>query len=717
VNRVEGRDKVTGRARYAYEYHELDDAWLDPSGLSAAAYAFPVQATIARGHVREIDASRAAGMPGVLAVLSCADPPELGSADDYQLALFQTTEITFRGQIVAAVVADTLEDARAAAEAVRVSYDEQAHHVRLRPADNPVPDNPVPDNPVPDNPGPDGPDSDSPDSDIPEPYIPERVNPALPAVTEYGDVEAGLAGAAVAVDVTYTTPVLHNNPMEPHAALAVWDLRGGLIVFDSSQGPSADRDTIANVLGLPRGLVRVISTHVGGGFGSKGTTRPPAILAALAARAVGRPVKVALTRQQMFDLTGYRTPTIQRMRLGADSEGKLLAVVHDVVEQTSIRTEFAEQTAACTRVMYASPAMRTSHRLMRLAVPVPSWMRAPGECPGMYALESAMDELAAAAGLDPVELRIRNEPAAEPDSGLPFSSRNLVACLREGARRFGWAGRDPRPGMRAEGRWLTGTGVAASTYPAKRQPSQATVMPEPGGYVVRIAAADIGTGARTALVQIAAEALGTWPDRVRVELGDSDLPQAWLAGGSMGTASWGSAVIKACEDLLKNDSAEGRADTSEDVKGDSADFARHSFGAQFAEVQVDADTGEVRVPRLLGVFAAGRIIDPTLARSQFIGGMTMGLGMALMEQTVLDEAQGGFVHRDLAQYHIATCADVQDLDAVWVDEQDPHLNAMGAKGIGEIGIVGTAAAIGNAVYHATGRRIRDLPITPAKLLS
>jgi xanthine dehydrogenase YagR molybdenum-binding subunit len=327
-----------------------------------------------------------------------------------------------------------------------------------------------------------------------------------------------------------------------------------------------------------------------------------------------------------------------------------------------------------------------------------------------------MDELAAAAGLDPVELRIRNEPAAEPESGLPFSSRNLVACLRTGAERFGWAGRDPRPGVRREGRWLIGTGVAASTYPARRQPSRATVAPEPGGYVVRIAAADIGTGARTALTQIAAETLGTWPDRVRVELGDSDLPRAWLAGGSMGTASWGSAVVKACEDLLKNEGAEGTADTTEDTRSDSG-LARHAFGAQFAEVRVDADTGEVRVPRLLGVFAAGRIIDATLARSQFIGGMTMGLGMALMEQTLVDEAHGGFVHRDLAQYHIATCADVQDLDAVWIEETDPHLNPMGSKGIGEIGIVGTAAAIGNAVCHATGKRIRDLPITPAKLLT
>jgi xanthine dehydrogenase YagR molybdenum-binding subunit len=426
-------------------------------------------------------------------------------------------------------------------------------------------------------------------------------------------------------------------------------------------------------------------------------------------------VKVALTRQQMFVMTGYRTPTIQRLRLGADSAGRLTALDHDVVEQSSTLTEFAEQTATPSRVMYATPALHTTHRLVRLDVPTPSWMRAPGECPGMFALESAMDELAAAAGIDPIELRVINDPQTEPDSGLPFSSRNLVACFREGGRRFGWADRDPRPGIRREGRWLTGTGVAASTYPARRQPSQATATAENGGFIVRIAAADIGTGARTALTRIAAEALETSASRVRVEVGDSALPQAFLAGGSMGTASWGSAVVKACE-ALRKDGREGAADTTEDVRADSG-FARHAFGAQFAEVRVDADSGEVRVPRLLGVFAAGRIVDEKLARSQFIGGMTMGLGMALMEETIVDDGSGDFLNHDLAQYHIPACGDVQDLEAAGVDEDDPHLNPMGAKGIGEIGIVGTAAAVANAVYHATGRRIRDLPITPAKLVS
>ncbi|GAA4637006.1 xanthine dehydrogenase family protein molybdopterin-binding subunit [Actinoallomurus vinaceus] len=672
MNRVEGLDKVTGRATYAYEHT-----------VPGVAYAHAVPSTIARGRIRSIDTAAVLAIPGVLAVLSGDDPPELGEDVDPELRLFQGRTVAYHGQIVAAVVAETLEIARDAAGALRIEYDAEPHDVRLRP-------------------------------DHPGLYRPETVNPGLPTDVEYGDVAAGLASAVVTVDATYTTPVLHNNPIEPHAALAVWEEDGGLTVYDSTQGASADRDAIAAVLRLPPEQVRVVSPHVGGGFGCKGTTRPSAILAALAARAAGRPVKVAVTRQQMFDVTGYRTPTIQRLRLGADAVGRLTAVAHDIVEQTSTVREFAEQTAAGTRVMYATPNLRTTHRLVRLDVPTPSWMRAPGECPGMYALESAMDELAHAAGMDPIELRVVNEPDTEPESGLPFSSRNLIACLREGAHRFGWDPRHRDPGVRRDGRWLVGTGVAASTYPSRRSAAQADAAIDGDGFVVRIAAADIGTGARTALTRIAAQTLGVSPDRVRVEVGDSALPRAPLAGGSMGTASWGSAVVKACEGLLKN-GEHGTGDTTEDVEADSK-LARHAFGAQFAEVRVDVDTGEVRVSRLLGVFAAGRIVDPVLARSQLIGGMTMGLGMALMEGTVVDERFGDFLTDDLAQYHVAACADVPDVEAVWIDEDDPHLNPMGAKGIGEIGIVGTAAAIANAVFHATGRRVRDLPITPDKLL-
>ncbi|TDD48864.1 xanthine dehydrogenase family protein molybdopterin-binding subunit [Nonomuraea terrae] len=673
MNRIEGRVKVTGLATYAAEYPVED-----------VTYAFPVQSQIAKGRVRHVDAQDALAMPGVLAVLSGEDPPPLASGADGELALFQSREVAYRGQIVAAVVADTYENARAAAAVVRVDYDSDDHDVSLR-------------------------------ADHPGLYKPDHVNPAYPTDSEKGDIEAGLAEAATVVDVVYETPVLHNNPMEPHAALACWDDEGGLLVYDTAQGTTLSRDTLAQVFGLPKERVRVVSRHVGGGFGSKGTTRPQAVLAAMAARVVGRPVKIVLTRQQMFDVTGYRTPTIQRLRLGADAQGRLTALEHVAYEQTSTLEEFAEQTATPTRIMYATPALRTAHRLVRLDVATPSWMRAPGECPGMYALESAMDELAYALGMDPVELRVVNEPETEPDSGLPFSSRNLVGCLREGARRFGWEHRDPTPGVRRDGEWLIGTGVAASTYPARRRPSKArAVVEDDGDFLVQVAAADIGTGARTALTRIAAEALGVAPERVHVELGDSDLPEAPVAGGSMGTASWGSAIVRACEEL-KSDGKEGLADTTEEVRGDAA-FSRHAFGAQFVEVRVSSVTGEVRVPRLLGVFAAGRIVDPKLARSQFIGGMTMGMGMGLMEETLTDEEFGGFLRRDLAQYHVPACADVPDVEAVWLDERDAELNPMASKGIGEIGIVGTAAAIGNAVYHATGHRVRELPITPDKIL-
>jgi xanthine dehydrogenase YagR molybdenum-binding subunit len=445
------------------------------------------------------------------------------------------------------------------------------------------------------------------------------------------------------------------------------------------------------------------------------------VLTAMAARALpGRPVKLALTRQQMFTLAGYRTPTIQRVQLAADRTGRLSAIAIDVVEQTSRIKEFAEQTGVPARMMYASPNRRSTHRLAALDVPVPSWMRAPGECPGMFGPEVAMDELAETLGVDPIQLRVRNEPEVDPETGKPWSSRHLVECLREGAERFGWA---DRPGPRhRDGDWLVGTGVASSVYPTMRQAtSTATIRYEDGRYVAEIGAADLGTGTWTTLPQIAADALDVPVEDVEVRIGDTRYPVASVAGGSSGLNTWGSAVVVAAREFRgkfgprpeDGDETSGAVDQA----AQDEDHASYAFGAQFVEVRVHADTGELRVPRLLGVFAAGRIVNPRTARSQFVGGMTMGLSMALHENSVWDPRVGQVANHDLAEYHVTVNADVGDVQAHWLDEHDPYVNAMGTKGIGEIGIVGTAAAVVNAVHRATGVRVRDLPVTLDALLA
>ncbi|MFJ2262971.1 xanthine dehydrogenase family protein molybdopterin-binding subunit [Streptomyces sp. NPDC087844] len=684
AERREGRDKVTGSARYAAEQ-------TDPGRV----HAWPVIAGIARGTVRTVDAGAALALPGVLAVLTHENAPRLAPADDPTLFVLQDPRVPHHGWFVALVVGETLEAARAGAAAVRVEYDVEEHDITLT-------------------------------DDHPGAYTPEDANGGFPARREQGDPESAFAASEIRVDAHYRVPPLHNHPMEPHAATARWD-DGRLVVHDSSQGATTVRATLASLFALSEDDVTVISEHVGGGFGSKGTPRPHVVLAVMAARETGRPVTVALPRRFLPAIVGHRAPTLHRLRLGATADGTLTSSLHEVTTHTSRVKEFVEQAAVPSRIMYAAPHRLSSHRVVALDVPSPSWMRAPGEAPGMYVLESAMDELAVAAGLDPVELRITNEPDTEPDSGKPFSSRHLVECLREGARRFDWAARDPRPRSRSEGPLLVGTGVASATYPVMASPAQAEAHARPdGGFVVRINATDIGTGARTVLAQVAADALGVPLDRVHAEVGNSDLPSAPLAGGSSGTASWGWAVHEACTRLastlaehpgpLPDAGLRTHADTAGTADADSP-YSRHAFGAHFAEVTVDTVTGEVRVRRLLGVYAAGRILNARTARSQFIGAMTMGLGMALTEGSTLDAASGDFVESDLASYHVPVHADVPDIEAHWIDEDDPHLNPMGSKGIGEIGIVGTAAAIGNAVHHATGVRHRELPLTPDRVLA
>jgi xanthine dehydrogenase YagR molybdenum-binding subunit len=683
VERIDGPAKVRGTAPYAYEQ--------DPG--QPIAHLAVVQSTVNRGRISRLDPARAEAMPGVLTVLTPANAPRLSGDLASDLPVLQSVEVHYQGQVVAAVVAETSEIAKAAVGAVLVEYAAEAPDVALS-------------------------------ADRPDLYAPEKLMAGFETDSVIGDVDGALAAAAVTVDATYETPTQHNNPIEMHASMARWD-GDSLTLWDANQGPHNILNDLVAGFDLDAGQVRVISPYVGGAFGSKAFTHPNQMLAAMAARVVGRTVVFELSRQQMFSLVGHRTPTIQRVRLGADPEGRLTAISHEVVEHTSRINEFAEQTATPTRVLYAAPHRRTTHRLARLDVPPPTIMRAPGETPGMFALESAMDELAVALGLDPVELRIRNEPVRDPERDVPWSSRNLVQCLRTGAERFGWAGRDLRPRMRAEGRWLVGTGVASATYPARRRRAECRITGHGDGrYTVEIDGSDIGTGAWTALTQIAADALGTDLGSIELRIGDSTLPFAGGAGGSTGLASWGSAIVLTAGDLRRELDEHYGGQLPPDgvvvkgaVPGESPHAKTHSmhaFGAHFVEVRVDRDTGEVRVPRATSVYAAGTIVNARTARSQFLGGFSMGVSMALHEESVTDERFGHYVNHDLAEYHIATNADIGDIDISWLEENDPLVNELGIKGIGEIGITGAAAAVANAYWHATGLRVRDLPITPDK---
>ena len=679
LGRLDGVPKVQGMARYAYE-----------QPVPQPAYLHPVQATIAKGTVVRIDTGAAEGLDGVLAVLTHLNAPRLVDTKDQELLVLQSAAVGFRGQFIGAVVAESSETARHAAGLVEVEYAPRPHDSAFSIGEH---------------------DDASPDR---APDLARQVSEA--------EIEAALAAAPTTVDQTYTTPPEYNVPMEPHTSVAIWDGRI-LTMYESTQGVHSFREGLAPLFSLELDQVRVISPYVGGGFGSKLEVHAQAVLAAMAARELpGRAVKVALTRQQMFSLSGYRAPTIQHVRLGADLNGTLTALAVDVVEQSSRTKEFTEGSDGPARMMYAAAQRRTTNHRVVLDVPVPTWMRAPGRCPGMFGLEVAMDELAVACAVDPIALRVRNEPQVDPETGQPHAFRHLLDCLQLGAERFGWDHRDPAPRARQQHGWWSGMGVASATYPDWRQPENAARIryEADGSYAVQIAAAEIGTGSRTALTQIAADALGCPAQCVRMEIGDSSLPRASNAGGSFGTISWGAAIVAAAEAFRDQHGAdpEPGAETEAEAPGViDDDRSRHSFGAQFAEVRVSADTGEIRVSRMLGVFSVGRVINPVTARSQFIGGMTMGIGMALHERGVMDPRFGTIVNHDFASYHIPTCADIEALDAISLEEHDAPSGVPGARGLGEIGIVGAAAAIANAAYHATGVRVRNLPMTPDAFLS
>ena len=685
LRRVEGREKVTGTARYAAEA-----AVSDPVSDPAPLYLGPVQATVPRGRVDGIDTSAARSLPGVVAVVTHdelvrAGIPPLGDTGDPEHAVLQDHEVRHRGQYVAAVLAESPETAREAADLITVRYTETRQCTTF-------------------------------DEHAPDRYAPELLSNMQPPESVVGDPEAALASAPVTLRRTYTTPVEHHSPMEPNATTVRWD-GDRVLVHESSQGVGEAQHTVVQLFGLASDAVTVRSPHVGGGFGTKGFLHAGSVLAVLAARTVpGRTVRFVLSRREMFETVGHRPLSVQHLALGADHDGRLTALTHDVVQSTARYKEYAEPTAQMSRYMYAAPHRRTSHLLVPLDVDAAVFMRGPGEAPGSFAGECAMDELAVELGIDPIELRLRNEPPAHPESGLPFSSRSLVACLRRGAERFGWEDRNPAVRSRPVDGWWRGTGVAAAMYPATRFPgSSATVRFDGERYHVEIGAADIGQGARTVLTQIAADALAVPVEAVTVAIGDSALPVARMAGASAGTATWGSAIVDAAERFRDKwgdepaDGAETDGTTPDNPWKD--DYAMAAFGAQFAEVAVHADTGEIRVPRLLGVFAAGRILNPTLACSQLSGGMVWGLSMALHEESVVDPRFSQVVNHEFANYHVTVNADVGTVDVECVHEDDPYVNPMGAKGVGEIGIVGTAAAIANAAYHATGVRVRALPLT------
>ncbi|HET9623831.1 MAG TPA: xanthine dehydrogenase family protein molybdopterin-binding subunit [Kofleriaceae bacterium] len=699
IDRVDARAKVTGQAVYAAE-----------TPVAGVAHAVIVGATIAHGRVRSINTREARALPGVLAVLTPDSAPRLPPAEsnpknpgDKILQLLQDDKVWYTDQPIAVVVAETLERAQHAAAAVVATYDSTPPVAEMRAV-------------------------------IGEAFDPIELGPNGKAVTTRGNLDVGLAAAVTKLTQTYTTPVESHNPMEPHATIAVWQGETKLTLYDATQGIFGVRNKIAKLFGLEPTDVRVINHYVGGGFGCKGTPWSHVGLAALAAKAVNRPVKLVLTRPQMFSLVGHRPETLQTITLGADANARLTVIRHDVISETSRFDQFAEPSAVATRHLYSCPNVVTSHKLVRIDIPTPTFTRAPGEATGTFALESALDELAYALRVDPLELRIRNHAVRDEQEDKPFSSKSILECYKQGAARFGWAKRAPDPGTMRDGDVRLGWGMASATYPAKVSPASAIARMKPDGVLlVQAGTQDIGTGTYTIMTQIAADAMGVPVEQVRFELGDTTFPETPVSGGSQTAASVGSAVKAAVTTLkakltpLRRSPGEtwgqivarsGQPEISFEHKTEkrSDAHAYHSHGAVFVEVRVDPDLGEIRVSKIVAAYAAGKILNPKTALSQFKGGLVWGIGLALQEHMVRDRRTSWAVTRDLADYHVPVNADVPDIDVILVDEPDPFVNALGAKGIGEIGITGIAAAIANAVYHATEKRVRALPITLDKLI-
>ena len=713
MDRVEARLKVTGRAPYAYEVKEA----------AAPLYGWLVEAGIAKGRVTELDTRAAEEAPGVVLVMTHRNAPRQApyrteGEDRFARAWPQLSdpEVQYHGEPVAFVVAETLEQARAAATLVRIGYSPEPGEYELQASIGKAE----------------------------KPHDGSRGEPD----SAVGDFDANFSAAPVQTDVTYTTPFHIHAQMEPHASLAWWE-GDRVVIHCSTQKLESAQKRVAHTLQIPEENVRIVSRYIGGGFGGKLPIYGDAILSAMAARELGRPVKTALTRQQMFHVTSHRTPTVQRVRLGATREGVLVAIGHEAWSHCARFDDFYETAAKQTRSLYAAPHRMTRHRVARLDLPISDSCRAPGEAVGLLALECAMDELAHQLHIDPVELRLRNEPKEDPEQHIPYSTRQLVQCLKEGAQRFGWRQRRPEPGQVREGRWLIGMGMCATTRGNMLAAAHCRVkLAGDGTLAAWMSMTDIGTGSYTVLTQIGAEMLGLPPERVSMHLGDSDFPPTGGSGGSTGAASSGSALYDACDKLRGKlaqragiDAAQARFEDGKIIgngkaialaalagdAGVQADgeirhgdmeksYSQQAYGAQFAEVAVDTDSGEVRVRRMLGVFAAGRILNAKTAHSQVIGGMIWGIGNALHEEAVVDARHGFFVNHDLAEYHVPVNADIPAIEAIFLPEVDDKANPLKIKGVGELGISGAGAAVANAVFNATGVRIRDYPLTLDKIL-
>jgi xanthine dehydrogenase YagR molybdenum-binding subunit len=714
IDRVDGRMKVMGKATYAHEVTEG----------RAAVHGYILEATIAKGALTDIDTTAAERAPGVLLVMTYKNAPKQGAwgpldaKDRYARSSPQlsSNRIEHYGQAVAFVVAQSFEQARSASRLIKTLYQAERGDYELAP------------------------------------NLGKGEKPAdqfgQPTDSVIGDFGNAFAASAVKVDAKFTTPFEVHAQMEPHATVAEWK-DGRVTIHCSSQLLKSAQNAVANTLQISPTKVRIVSRYIGGGFGGKLPIYGDVMLTAMAARQLNRPVKTALTRQQMFHFTTHRSNTIQRVRLGANADGTLNAVGHETWSHSARFDNFFENASMQTRTLYAAPNRSTTHRSVKLDLPVSDSTRAPGEAVGMLALEQAMDELAEMLSIDPIELRVRNEPTMDPELGVPFSSRQLIACMREGAVRFGWAERQAKPAAKTDGRWWVGMGMAAATRANLLMPSTCMVaLDQQGTLTVRMAMTDIGTGSYTVFSQVAAEMMGIPVDKVRMELGDSDLPATPGSGGSWGAASAGSGLFDACANLrvklarrLDVPVADARFEAGRVISAGRSEslgalagpmgmeatgeikpgamskkFSQQAYGAHFAEVGVNMDTGEIRLRRMLGVFAAGRILNFKMAKSQVVGAMIWGVGAALHEDAVIDPRFGYFVNHDLAEYHVPSHADIPAIEAHFLQEVDDKTNPLKIKGVGELGVCGSGAAIANAVYNACGVRIRDYPLTLDKVL-